>query len=436
MPIPSETVAASRPILADVLYDRLLAAIVSGELQPGEKLSDSSVAAWAGVSRTPVREALDRLARVHLVEVFPRRGTVVARVDHTRYADTLEALGPVVEETMRLVVRLSGESDRRVLASAVRGAAGAPDLFGAGGPFDRVTELLGNDRLRRAWLELTPHVVRAWNVEPDLVPPGLTSEEIQCLTLAVGDGDGDGAAGVVRGWFLPHRVHRAVHEDPIPDELPPVSLPEPALLRKHAFDTVYGALLDGTLVPGEELNDAALHRWLDMSRQPVRHALVRLSEYGLIEMVPNRQPRVARLDPGRTNRMLLLSLTWNLFTVERTVGSLSADALDELAAATGEYAATASGSDLSAKGYALQRVFAVFTRALGNAVLEEQMAVQSYELSGMLRPGGSLLDPSTLVRPLEQLCAAASAGDVHGAVVVIRAFLDVTIANFIDRFRQ
>jgi len=89
MPIPAGTVSANRVILADVLYDRLLAAIVTGEMQPGEKLSDASVAEWAGVSRTPVREALDRLARIHLVEVFPRRGTVVPPVDAARYADTL-----------------------------------------------------------------------------------------------------------------------------------------------------------------------------------------------------------------------------------------------------------------------------------------------------------------------------------------------------------
>ena len=435
MPIPSETVAVSRPILADVLFDRLLAAIVTGEMEPGEKLSDVSVAAWAGVSRTPVREALDRLARIHLVEVFPRRGTLVAPVDRQRYADTLEALGPVVEEAVRLVVRLGPDRDRRALATALRSADDAPALFAEPGPFDLATTFLRNDRLRRAWLELLPHVTRTWNLDPDTVPAGLSPAAAEAFTTAVRAGDGDAAAEVVRAWFAPHAVDRPATES-VAVAPPAVQLPEPALLRKHAFDTVYGAILDGTLVPGEELNDGALHRWLDMSRQPVRHALVRLSEYGLIEMVPNRQPRVAPLDPGRANRMLLLSLTWNLFTVERTVGSLSAESLDELTAATAEYVATAPGDDLAAKGFALRRIFEVFTHALGNTVLEEQMAAQSYELSNMLRPGGSLIEPTGLVRPLERLRDAAVAGDVHRAVTVTRALLEVTVANFVDRFRQ
>lgn len=434
MPIPAGTVSANRVILADVLYDRLLAAIVTGEMQPGEKLSDASVAEWAGVSRTPVREALDRLARNHLVEVFPRRGTVVPPVDEARYADTLEALGPVVEETLRLVVRLGSVSERRALAASV--ASDATHLFAPDGVFDRVTVLIRNERLRRAWLELVPHVRRTWILEPALVPAGLDAAAVASLRAAVRDGDGDAAAEVVRGWFAGHSVERAAVDVPVDDGESGVHVPEPAALRTHAFDMLYGAILDGTLLPGEDLDEAALTRWLDMSRQPVRHALVRLSEYGLIEMVPNKQPRVAPLDPGRVNRMLLVSLMWNLFTVERTAGRLSADQLARLDAATVDYAEAAAGGDLAAKGYALQRVFAIFTDALGNTVLEEQMAAQSYELTGILSPGGSLVDPASLVHPLQALNTAAQAGDVHGAVVVMRALLGVTIENFVDRFRQ
>lgn len=333
-----------------------------------------------------------------------------------------------------MVVRLGSVSERRALAASV--ASDAPALFAPDGVFDRVTVLVRNERLRRAWLELVPHVRRAWTLEPSLVPTGLDADGVASLRAAVRGGDGDAAAEVVHAWFADHLIERAARSVAVDDGDPGVPIPEPATLRTHAFDMLYGAILDGTLVPGEDLDEAELTRWLDMSRQPVRHALVRLSEYGLIEMVPNKQPRVAPLDPGRVNRMLLVSLMWNLFTVERTVGRLSMDELAQLDAATADYAERAAGDDLAAKGYALQRVFAIFTGALGNTVLEEQMAAQSYELTGILSPGGSLIDPASLVHPLQALNTAAQAGDVHGAVVVMRALLGVTIENFVDRFRR
>ena len=52
------------------------------ELEPGSKVSENELAAQVGRSRTPVREALMALAKVRLVEVYPQRGSEVARIDY------------------------------------------------------------------------------------------------------------------------------------------------------------------------------------------------------------------------------------------------------------------------------------------------------------------------------------------------------------------
>lgn len=52
------------------------------ELEPGSKVSENELAAQLGLSRTPVREALMALAKVRLVEVYPQRGSEVARIDY------------------------------------------------------------------------------------------------------------------------------------------------------------------------------------------------------------------------------------------------------------------------------------------------------------------------------------------------------------------
>jgi DNA-binding GntR family transcriptional regulator len=67
--------------LAMVVYDSLREAIVSVRLPPGAALSENELANHLQVSRTPIREALKRLADERLVEIYPQTATVVARID-------------------------------------------------------------------------------------------------------------------------------------------------------------------------------------------------------------------------------------------------------------------------------------------------------------------------------------------------------------------
>jgi DNA-binding GntR family transcriptional regulator len=68
------------------------------------------------------------------------------------------------------------------------------------------------------------------------------------------------------------------------------------LLRDRAYTTIRDAIVDGTLRPGERLRDHELTEWLGLSRTPVREALGRLEQDGLVETEPQRFTRVAPLD--------------------------------------------------------------------------------------------------------------------------------------------
>ena len=63
--------------LRDQVYDRLRAAILSGEMAPGAPVIEADVATALGASRTPVREALRRLETEGMLEPRGGRGTVV-----------------------------------------------------------------------------------------------------------------------------------------------------------------------------------------------------------------------------------------------------------------------------------------------------------------------------------------------------------------------
>lgn len=62
------------PTAVDHAFHRIWRQIVSGELKPGDRLSDVELASKLGVSRTPVRQALHRLAQDELITFDPRRG--------------------------------------------------------------------------------------------------------------------------------------------------------------------------------------------------------------------------------------------------------------------------------------------------------------------------------------------------------------------------
>lgn len=78
MPIPTDSPVAHRTLLRDDVYRSIRDAIVRGQLAPGEQLRDQELGSWLQVSRTPVREALQRLAQAGLVVAQPGKMTQVA----------------------------------------------------------------------------------------------------------------------------------------------------------------------------------------------------------------------------------------------------------------------------------------------------------------------------------------------------------------------
>ena len=97
--------------LGDQIYETIGGAIVDGRLAPGMRLRDKDIAAELGVSRTPVREALQRLMRSGLVEMSPSRFTRVTEHSDDTVANTLEYVGIQVGAALQLAVRRMTEAE-------------------------------------------------------------------------------------------------------------------------------------------------------------------------------------------------------------------------------------------------------------------------------------------------------------------------------------
>lgn len=85
-----------RQLIRDQVFATLAEEIVSGRMQPLEEIRDQELQAEYGVSRTPIREALTRLAEIGLIEISTNRFTRVAPVDLSAQADRVETACAVV----------------------------------------------------------------------------------------------------------------------------------------------------------------------------------------------------------------------------------------------------------------------------------------------------------------------------------------------------
>jgi DNA-binding GntR family transcriptional regulator len=91
--------------LVEMVTERLMAAIISGELPPGDRISEQGLARQMGVSRGPLREALRRLEGRKLIERTPNKGARVA----TLSTSDLDALLIVREALEGMASRLAAE---------------------------------------------------------------------------------------------------------------------------------------------------------------------------------------------------------------------------------------------------------------------------------------------------------------------------------------
>src|SRR3954468_15644671 len=98
--------AIARTVLREQVKDVLLQRIVSGELEPGERLVETRIAQELGTSQAPVREALRDLELLRLVESEPFRGARVRVFDEEEMIEVY----PVRAALEELAARLAAEN--------------------------------------------------------------------------------------------------------------------------------------------------------------------------------------------------------------------------------------------------------------------------------------------------------------------------------------
>jgi DNA-binding GntR family transcriptional regulator len=186
-----------RKSTVEIVYDELRSAILYGQLEPGEQLGEAELAGRLGISRGPLREAMQRLVQEGLLHSEPHRGLFVITLDQSDVEDVyLARLGieraacALVMERNRgeAVARLTEALDHLVEAARERDPVKMSDADQA---FHEVlVSASGSPRLERMAQTLLVETRMCLNALQDTYPePEELVEEHRRLVDAISDGE-------------------------------------------------------------------------------------------------------------------------------------------------------------------------------------------------------------------------------------------------------
>jgi len=208
MPIPGKGNTIDRALLRDEVFTRLRAAIVDGTFAPGEQLKDNDLAAWLGVSRTPVREALLRLGDAGLVIASPGRSTVVASLDLRAARDARDVVAAMHEVAVLEATNSVTRADLTAMRAAnkrFRSALSARDVDQALAADDDLhaipVRVAGNRAVEAVLDQFTPVVRRAERLRFSTLSGRASVGRHDDLIRLLEAGDAEAAAAVAFETF-------------------------------------------------------------------------------------------------------------------------------------------------------------------------------------------------------------------------------------------
>jgi DNA-binding GntR family transcriptional regulator len=192
--------------VADQVYEVLRERIASGEIERGSRLHQEDLATEFGVSRTPVREALRRLAAEGLVDLFANRGARVATATNEQVRSSYETRLVVEPGAARVAAERRLPDAIALMRSAIaddeRAGGSAAKHFKANRAFHlALVKGTGNPQL----VQFMEHVwigrIGATLYEARVDPAGLAADHAAHRTIAeaIESGDGERAEELTRG---------------------------------------------------------------------------------------------------------------------------------------------------------------------------------------------------------------------------------------------
>ncbi|QDG88182.1 GntR family transcriptional regulator [Pseudarthrobacter sp. NIBRBAC000502770] len=216
-----------RPVgKTEAVYQQLKSEIENGDFEPGQALTEFMLVEHTGASRTPVREALRRLAAEGLVNITPRIGATVARIslrsvqelfDYRRVLEpaairmvteesaTNAAIGPKFEDIEQRFAQLAESPDAEDFIAEFRELAEAFDMA--------LIASTPNDHLSRAIRDLRPHTARLRRIahaDRNRLAEAIAEHRQMCRAILSGDADSAAVALRQHLFHVDEAIFRAL----------------------------------------------------------------------------------------------------------------------------------------------------------------------------------------------------------------------------------
>ncbi|MFI8281855.1 GntR family transcriptional regulator [Streptomyces albidoflavus] len=208
-----------------------------------------------------------------------------------------------------------------------------------------------------------------------------------------------------------------------------------SLLREEAYRAIRDAIVDGTLAPGERLQDAALVAWLGVSRTPVREALARLEQAGLVRTTPGRHTLVSPLDVRAARDAQSVTAALHELVVRQAVPRLSAAELDAMREANARFARALRENDVPAAVAADDAFHGVPVTAAANVAARTVLDQFTPVLRRVERLRFSSLSGRASVAQHDRIVERCAAGDAEGAAAATRENWQ-TLVPLLDRLHD
>jgi len=162
--------------LSEAAYSRIRSMIITLELEPGSLISESALMSTLKMGRTPIREALRSLANEKLVEVYPRRGMFVSRVDVANLSQLSETRAVLEIKAAELAATRSTAADQEITKAlikeikVIKGDLDMPTLIGLDQRIHHhIYQCTHNEFLAAALDNYYAHALRIWFLALDRV---------------------------------------------------------------------------------------------------------------------------------------------------------------------------------------------------------------------------------------------------------------------------
>ncbi|MEK6310256.1 MULTISPECIES: GntR family transcriptional regulator [Curtobacterium] len=206
------------------------------------------------------------------------------------------------------------------------------------------------------------------------------------------------------------------------------------LLRDVVLEKMLAAIQDGTLQAGERLNDDELVAWLGVSRTPIREAIAKLVDYGLVEMEANRYTRIASPTLQQFDDTLQVLGGFTELAARWAVPNLDDAAAEQLLDMLEALRNAAAAEDRSAMNQHVGAIVTFLIGATDNALLVQLSTslLPRTNFLALTHPTGVFWDVKHFIDPLR---AAVKKRDGEAAGASIRS-LTTTVEEHTDHIRD